>query len=167
MKYKMLAPFIQARVDFLNKLENEVKNAKIGSDLRICLEKFVNYCLNLDIKHSFGTIALKDSQCDESLRKNLLSNIDMAKNVCLGKRDVLPSSSNLTINNTNHQEQVLNLSFQIQENLRKSLTGEQYDEIIDLINKKADKKSIFQKLKEFGLDVVSNTLASIITNGIV
>ena len=91
----------------------------------------------------------------------------MAKSVCLSKREGLSSGSSLTINNTNQQEQVQNLSFQIKEDLRKSLTGEQYDELIDLINKKADKQSITDKIRQFGLEVASGVLASIISSQLI
>ena len=163
----MIHPAIQARVDFFEKLESDVKKAQWGNELRIQLEKFVNFCLNLDIGTSFGRIALDNNKCDENLRTELLSNIDMAKSVCLSKREGLSSGSSLTINNTNQQEQVQNLSFQIKEDLRKSLTGEQYDELIDLINKKADKQSITDKIRQFGLEVASGVLASIISSQLI
>ena len=86
----------------------------------------------------------------------------MAKSVCLSKRDGLSSGSQLTIHNTNHQEQNQTLSFQLNEALRKALTGEQYDEIVDLIKKKADKPSIMEKLVGFGANVLSGILANII-----
>lgn len=159
---QQLHPAIQARVDFLKTLEEDVKKATIGSELRFLYEKFGNYCINLGIANSFGGWSLSDDSCDEDLRKELLSNIDMAKNVCLSKRDGLSSGSQLTINNTNHQEQNQTLSFQINEALRKALTGEQYDEIIDLINKKADKPTIIEKLSGFGVNVLSGILATII-----
>lgn len=160
--HQHLHPAIHARIDFLKTLEEDVKKATIGCELRYLYEKFGNYCINMEIANSFGRCSLPDNSCDENLRKELLSNIDMAKNVCLSRRDGLSSSSQLTINNTNHQEQNQNLSFQINEALRKALTGEQYDEIIDLINKKADKPTIMEKLAGFGANVLSGILANII-----
>ena len=47
------------------------------------------------------------------------------------------------------------------------MTGEQYDELIDLINKKADKQSITDKIRQFGIDVVSGVLASIISSQLI
>ena len=47
------------------------------------------------------------------------------------------------------------------------MTGEQYDELIDLINKKADKQSITDKIRQFGIDVVSGVLASIISRQLI
>ena len=129
---QQLHPAIQERVNFFNTLEEDVKKATIGSELRILYEKFGNYCINLNIANAFGNHTFPNEKCDEEFRKNLLSNIDMARSVCLSKRDGLSSGSQLTINNTNHQEQNQTVSFQINEALRKALTGEQYDEIIDL-----------------------------------
>ena len=88
----------------------------------------------------------------------------MAKNVCISKRDGLSSESSLTINNTNQQEQTQGITINLKEDLRKSLTGEQYDVLIELINNKADKKTLFEKIKEFGIDVASGVLSTIITN---
>ncbi len=86
----------------------------------------------------------------------------MARSVCLSKSEGLSTGNQLTINNSNHQEQNQTLSFQINEALRKALTGEQYDEIIDLINQKADKPTIMEKLSGFGVNVLSGILATII-----
>lgn len=159
---QQLHPAIQARIDFFNTLEEEVKKASIGNELRILYEKYGNYCINLGIGNAFGGHAFPNDICDENFRIELLSNIDMARSVCLSKRDGLSSGSQLTINNTNHQEQNQKLSFQINEALRKALTGEQYDEIIDLINKKADKPTIIEKLSGFGVNVLSGILATIL-----
>lgn len=79
------------------------------------------------------------------------------------KNNVTPQ---VVINNNNNQEQTVNLNLQLKEELRKSLTGEQYDELLDLINHKADKKTIADKIKEFGINVAGNLLASIIYNRI-
>ncbi len=160
--HQHLHPAIQARIDFFNTLEEEVKRATIGNELRILYEKFGNYCINLNIVNAFGNLTLSNKICDEEFRKNLLSNIEMARSVCLSKREGLSTGNQLTINNSNHQEQNQNLSFQINEALRKALTGEQYDEIIDLINKKADKPTIMEKLAGFGANVLSGILANII-----
>lgn len=158
-------PAIQARIDFFEHLEKDVIKASVGSEIRILYEKFACFCANLNITQSLGNHAFRDETCDEEFRKDLLSNIDMAKNVCLSKRDGLSTGSSLTINNTNQQEQNQNISIDIKEILRKSLTGEQYDELIDLINKKADKKTFVEKIKGFGIDVASGVIAGII-NGL-
>ena len=160
----LIHPAIQARVDFFEKIEDDVKKASVGRDLRILYEKFGNYCANLGIVHAFGNISFSNDVCDEDFRINLLSNIDMAKNVCISKRDGLSSESSLTINNTNQQEQTQGITINLKEDLRKSLTGEQYDVLIELINNKADKKTLFEKIKEFGIDVASRVLSTIITN---
>ena len=91
----------------------------------------------------------------------------MAKNVCLSTRSGLSSSQSFTINNTNQQEQNQSQNIQIKESLRKALTGEQYDELLELINKKADKKTIAEKIKDFGLDVASGVLSAIISSHLI
>lgn len=161
--HQSIHPAIQARINFFEKLETDVRKASEGNELRILYEKFGNYCINLDIANSFGRTTFYNDSCNEEFRIELLSNIDMAKNVCLSKRDGLSTGSSLTINNTNQQEQNQGISLDIKEILRKSLTGEQYDELIDLINKKADKKTIVEKIKDFGIDVASGVIAGIIS----
>jgi hypothetical protein len=160
----IINPAIQARINFFECMEAEVKKASVGSELRILYEKFGNYCANLDIVHAFGNITLSNDVCNEDFRKELLSNIDMAKSVCMSKRDGLSSNSSVLINNTNQQEQNQNVSLQLREDLRKSLTGEQFDELMTLISEKADKKTITERIKDFGIDVVSGVLAGIISS---
>lgn len=159
-------PAIQARIDFFERLESDVQKASIGNELRILYEKFGNFCANLSICHAFGNFAYDNDICNEDFRKELLSNIDMAKSVCMSKRDGLSSGSSLTIHNTNQQEQNQSLSLELIESIRKTLTGEQYDELMELIRKKADKKTLTEKIKDFGIDVVSGVLAGIISSQI-
>ncbi len=66
-------PAIQARVNFFNTLEEDVKKATIGNELRILYEKFGNYCTNLNIVNAFGNLTLSNEICDEEFRKILLS----------------------------------------------------------------------------------------------
>jgi hypothetical protein len=160
----VLPPEIRSRVSFFESLKKDVQKATIGNELRILYEKFGNYCANLDIVHAFGNITLSNDVCNEDFRKELLSNIDMAKSVCMSKRDGLSSNSSVLINNTNQQEQNQNVSLQLREDLRKSLTGEQFDELMTLISEKADKKTITERIKDFGIDVVSGVLAGIISS---
>lgn len=161
--HQIIHPAIQARIDFFERLESDVEKASIGNELRILYEKFGNFCANLGIGHAFGNFTYDNDICNEDFRKELLSNIDMAKNVCMSKRDGLSSGSSLTIHNTNQQEQNLSLSLELTECIRKSLTGEQFDELMELIQKKADKKTLSEKIKEFGINVVSGVLAGIIS----
>lgn len=161
---QIIHPAIQARVDFFERLESDVKKASVGGEIRILYEKFAAFCFNLGISQSLGNHAYDDDTCNEDFRKELLSNIDMAKCVCLSKRDGLSSGTALTINNSNQQEQTQNLSVNVKEGLRKTLTGEQYDELLALINRKADKKTIADKIKDFGIDVASGVLAGIISS---
>lgn len=160
----MIHPAIQARVDFFEQLECDIKKASVGTDLRLLYEKFATYCANLEVATSFGFVKRDDNLCDENFRKELLTNLDMARSVCMSKRDNLSSHPSFTINNTNQQEQTQNISLQLKENLRRSLTGEQYDELIALIEEKADKKTIAEKIKDFGIGVTSGILANIISS---
>ena len=88
----------------------------------------------------------------------------MSKNVCLSKLDLQVTNPSVLINNTNQQEQSQNISFELTECLRKTLTGEQFDDLMDMIQKKADKKTLSEKIREFKLDVVSGVLAGIISS---
>ena len=151
------------RVSFFERLERDVEKASIGIELRILYEKFGNYCANLGIIHALGNITINNDACDEEFRKVLLSNIDLSKNVCLSKMDLQSTNPSVLINNTNQQEQNQNISFELTESLRKALTGEQYDDLMDLIQKKADKKTLIEKIKDFGIDVASGVLAGIIS----
>ena len=63
----------------------------------------------------------------------------MAIGVAQSRQQV--ESSSIQVTQTNQQGQQVNVSL-IVEALRKSLTGEQYDEIMKLLNNKADKKTI-------------------------
>lgn len=165
----LIHPAIQARVDFFNQLENEVKKASDDNEISIVYAKFCNFCANLKIVHAFGNTSFVnlisiEEYSTEELRKELLADIDMAKNVCLSTRETLSSKSSVTINNSNQQEQNQSISLQLKEDLRKSLTGEQYDELMALIEEKADKKTIAEKIKDFGIGVASGVLASIISS---
>ena len=143
------------RVSFFERLEKDVEKASIGIELRILYEKFGNYCANLGIIHAFGNITLSNDACDEEFRKVLLSNIDMSKNVCLSKLDLQVTNPSVLINNTNQQEQSQNISFELTECLRKTLTGEQFDDLMDMIQKKADKKTLaFRFEEEFEHNIV-------------
>ena len=160
------SPEITSRIAFFTSLKKDVQKATVGSELRLLYEKFGNYCANLNIVHAFGNITLSDSSCDENFRKEFLSNIDMAESVCRSKVEPNTAVSSVVFNNTNQQKQNQSLSVDVTDSLRKTLTVEQYEELMDLINKKADKKSIMAKVKEFGVDVLSGVLAGIISNQI-
>jgi hypothetical protein len=161
---QMLPREIRNQKTFFESLEKDVKKASVGSEIRILYEKFNAFCLNVGITHSLGNWAYENDTCNEDFRNELLSNIDMAKNVCLSKTESSSSSTSLTINNKNQQEQNQNISLDLSECLRKSLTGEQFDELMELIQKKADKKTIGEKIKDFGTDVISGVLAGIISS---
>lgn len=167
--HQVIHPAIQARVEFFEQLVDEVKKASNENEISIVYAKFCNFCTNLKIVHafsntSFGNLISIEEYTTEELRKELLADIDMAKNVCLSTRDSLSSKSSVTINNTNQQEQNLSISFELTECLRKVLTGEQYDELIELVQQKADKRTLSDKIKDFGIDVASGILAGIISS---
>lgn len=173
--HPIINPAIQARIDFFECLELDVKVASVGSELRILYEKFGNYCANLKIVHAFGDITLSDDVCNDNFRKELLSNIDMAKSVCMSKSDITSSNPSLTINNTNQQEQKQTQSITIDlflEAIKDDLTGRQIREIKDVISEYANNKEkardgIIEKLKSFGSDVTANIVANILTNPII
>lgn len=91
-------------------------------------------------------------------------NIEMARSAAVTKNqgNNTTSISNL---NSNQQEQSNEVQV-IYEALRKSLTGEQLDEMKELVQNKADKKSIKEKLLSFGSDVLSNVLTTLISTGV-
>lgn len=174
--HPIINPAIQARINFFECMEAEVKKASVGSELRILYEKFGNYCANLKIVHAFGNITLSDDVCNDNFRKELLSNIDMAKSVCMSKRDMTSSNpSSLTINNSNQQEQKQTQSITIDlflEAIKDDLTGRQIREIKDVISESGSDKEkardgIIEKLKSFGSDVAANIVANILTNPII
>lgn len=168
----IINPAIQARIDFFECLESDVKKASVGSELRILYEKFGNYCANLKIVHAFGNITLSDNVCNDDFRKELLSNIDMAKCVCMSKRDIAPSTPPLTINNTNQQEQKQTQSITINlflEAIKDDLTGRQLKELKEVISesgkdKEKARNGIIAKIKSFGSDVAASIVANILTN---
>lgn len=96
--HQVIHPAIQERVDFLERLESDAEKASVGNEIRILYEKFAAFCVNLSIAQSLGNHAYDNNTCNDDFRKELLSNIDMAKSVCLSKREGLSSSPSLTIN---------------------------------------------------------------------
>ena len=85
--HQVIHPAIQASVDFLERLESDVEKASVRNDIRVLYEKFAAFCVNLSIAQSLGNHAYDNDTCNDDFRKELLSNIDMAKSVCLSKRD--------------------------------------------------------------------------------
>lgn len=159
----------QAQISFFDNLEGKVKAAKpTKEELCDLLEAFINFSSNVGITNSFT--GLRSSQSitfDEGFKRNLLMNIDMARSAVAAKNQGNNTTS-ISISNSNQQEQSIEVQV-IYEALRKSLTGEQLDEIKELVKNKADKKSIKEKLLSFGSDVLSNILATLIStrvNGI-
>lgn len=71
-------------------------------------------------------------------------------------------TSKIQMTQINQQSQSVNVSI-IKESLRKGLTGEQYDEIMEMIKNKADKKSIKEKLLSFGENVAAGILSTILS----
>lgn len=84
----------------------------------------------------------------------------MAIGVAQSRQQV--ESSSIQVTQTNQQGQQVNVSL-IVEALRKSLTGEQYDEIMKLLNNKADKKTIKEKILSLGEDVAAGVLSALLS----
>ena len=161
-----ISPQHQAQISFFDKLEKEVAVAEASKEgLSDLHEAFVNFCSNIGITNSFTGLHSPNSiSFDEKLKRNLLMNIEMASNVAVAKNQGNNSTS-ISISNSNQQEQNVEVQL-IYEALYKSLTGEQMDEIKELLKNKAEKKTIKDKLLSFGADVVSNVLATLISTGV-
>ena len=98
-------------------------------------------------------------------------------NACITELEILGNPSqiytgekesfNLTVSQNQQNTQTINLNIIIEE-LRKELNGNQLEEIqniLDSENSSEDKKkSIVSKLKDFGINTLSNIVAGIITN---
>lgn len=161
-----ISPQHQAQIFFFDNLKEKVNVANPTNEgLCDLLEVFVNFCNTVGIINSFT--GLRSLQCvtfDERLKRSLLMNIEMARSAAVTKNqgNNTTSISNL---NSNQQEQSNEVQV-IYEALRKSLTGEQLDEMKELVQNKADKKSIKEKLLSFGSDVLSNVLTTLISTGV-
>lgn len=151
----------QKQVEYLQELMIKVKNAPVDKEGLIHpLCEFVNYCNNLKIINGFSGSHLGNITFDSNLKNELLSNIEMA--IAVAETRQTPIGSSLIVNNNNQQSQNLNDSV-ITEALRKSLTGEQYDEMIEMIKSKSDKKTIKEKLLSFGSDTLAGIISAIIS----
>lgn len=77
------------------------------------------------------------------------------------------SGINLTVSQIQTNNQEVNLSIIINE-IRKELTGKQLEEIQNFIdsddNEEEKKMNVINKLKEFGVNTLSNIVAGILTN---
>lgn len=172
---QILSPEIRNRVTYLEILKKDVEKASVGNDIRILYEKFAAFCINLNISQSLGNHAYDNGTCNDDFRKELLSNIDMAKNVCLSKRDGLSSNQSFTINNNNQQEQNQTQSLAINlflEAIKDDLTGRQVKELKEVIaesgsDKEKARNGIIAKLKSFGDNVAANIVANILTNPVI
>ena len=173
--HQVIHPAIQARIDFLERLESDVEKASVGNEIRILYEKFAAFCINLNISQSLGNHAYDNKTFNDDFRKELLSNIDMAKSVCLSKRDGLSSNQSFTINNNNQQKQNQTQSLAINlflEAIKDDLTGRQVKELKDIVaesssDKEKARDGIIAKLKSFGDNVAANIVANILTNPVI
>lgn len=173
--HQVINPAIQARIDFFECLKADVEKASVGSELRILYEMFGNFCANLHIVHAFGNISFSNDQCDERFRQILLSNIEMAKSVCMSKRDDLTSNQSFTITNNNQIEQNQTQTLAVNmflEAINDDLTGRQIREIKEVLeesgsDKEKARNGIIEKLKSFGSDVAANIVANLLTNPVI
>ena len=98
-------------------------------------------------------------------------------NACITELEILGNPSqiytgekeglNLTVSQNQQNTQTVNLNIIIEE-LRKELNGNQLEEIQNILDSEDSsedkKKSIVSKLKDFGINTLSNIVAGIITN---
>lgn len=98
-------------------------------------------------------------------------------NACISELEILGNPSqiytgekeslNLTVSQNQNNNQTINLNIIIEE-LRKELNGNQLEEIQNILDSEDSsdnkKKSIVSKLKDFGVNTLSNIVAGIITN---
>ena len=98
-------------------------------------------------------------------------------NACISELEILGNPSqiytgekdslNLTVSQSQQNTQTINLNLIIEE-LRKELTGNQLEEIQEILDSKITfeekNKSVVTKLKDFGINTLSNIVAGIITN---
>lgn len=159
-----ISPMRQGMLDFFDEQEARVQELA-PSELEVELKSFMNYCLTLKITTCFtGCSSCKGFVFDEKLKTDFLAAIKTARACALSIP--LDSASNVvnSITNSNHQEQSQTVNIKvIEEALRKSLTGEQYDEIMDLIKTKPDKKTLRSRLADFGQDVLAGIVSSVIS----
>lgn len=152
----------QRLVEYLMSLKEKVSKANSDKD-SLCplLCQFANFCANLKIVNSFsGLHSLEGITFDQNLKDDLMNNIDMAIGVAQSRQfSIRPS---IQVNQSNQQNQQIYVSV-VTEALRKNLTGEQYDEIMEMIKDKADKQSIKDKLIDFGKDVAAGILSSVLS----
>lgn len=83
--------------------------------------------------------------------------------------DIVHPTSNITINNSQNQTQSQEIAINIfLDAIKDELTGKQMKEIKEICeeddNSPETKNKILDKLKSFGVDVLSNVVAGIITN---
>lgn len=170
--YTCMPPKMAQNV-FLEDLYNKIKVAD-GDEFARLYYCYMNFCNNLNIKSRYIGVVLRANidKISDKLRNDVLSDIEMTNAVCCSREAV--SSSTILNNNVSqsqtqeqHQQQTLNV---VGEALRRSLTGEQFDEVKELVDNNADRKTILDKIKSFGTNVAEGTLAnvlsSLITNGI-
>ncbi|MCL2561941.1 MAG: hypothetical protein FWE10_06450 [Rikenellaceae bacterium] len=77
----------------------------------------------------------------------------------------------ITLNQNQHQNQDQSTVLVLQvfiDSIKDELTGKQYKELTDIVQKERDinkaKPKIIEKIKNFGIDTASNIIANIITN---
>lgn len=153
----------QRKVEFLINLREKTNKAKPNKEsLYPILCEFVNFCVNMKITNGFsGLHSDVGLNYDENLKNELVSNIEMAIAVASSRQS--PETSKFQLTQINQQTQNLNVSI-ISESLRKGLTGEQYDEIMEMLKNKADQKSVKEKLLGFGKDVAAGILSTILSS---
>jgi len=90
----------------------------------------------------------------------------------LVKRDDASLPSTVIVNNQTQQQSQSVCMLVFSEAIKDEITGKQLKELLEIVNDKekndADKqKSLIEKLKSFGIDVLGNIIANIITNPLI
>ena len=152
------------RQQLIGQLESLLKQLdNIGdkkSELKSVIIEFGVLSRNLKIANNFSGLNSYDLEITDDLVISLKANIRAAIGVVNGSSLQSPRQS---INISNFQKQNQSVEINIMEVLRKSLTGEQFDDIKNMIERNENKKTISDKLKEFGSDVLAGVLSSLIS----
>ncbi len=136
------------------------KSKKIEEIEKIKLESLFSY--NGRQKYYIETVKERGTAILEAciLELEILGN---PSQIYTGEKDSL----NLTLSQSQHNTQTINLNLIIEE-LRKELTGNQLEEIQEILDSEVPNeeknKSVVSKLKDFGINTLSNIVAGIITN---
>lgn len=150
-------------IDQLNGLLNQLNVDIDKPTLNEIIIEFSLICHNLKFSNNFSGLHSYNFEPTEDVLRTLTANIRAAI-ACVNGRSLNIPQNIVQVTNHNFQEQNQSVEINLMESLRKCLTGEQYDEIKTMIEQKKDKKSIAEKLKEFGSNVLAGVLSTLISS---